>query len=104
MTRAKDIWFGPQFDGIAHEISKLAIACDIDIEADGIAEKVLHNDDTVCGRKNAEAFRMMREHLMALFELEQHALQRLEPGELREELDQVRKSIINLRAAGHPGS
>ncbi len=103
MTKAKDIWFGPQIDAVAHEISKLAIACDIDILQEGIGVQILRNDDSVCGRKNPKAFRLLREHLMAFFEVSEHAIERLGPNEVGEILERVIHSIRELRESGHPG-
>ena len=103
MTKAKDIWFGPQIDAVAHEISKLAIACDIDILQEGIGVRIIRNDDSVCGRKNPKAFRLLREHVMAFFEVSEHAMERLSPNEVGEILERVIDLIRELRAAGHSG-
>ncbi|UCG73287.1 MAG: hypothetical protein JSV45_02575 [Chromatiales bacterium] len=103
MPKAKDIWFGPQIDAVAREISKLAIACDVDILQEGIGVKILRNDDSVCGRKNPKAFRLLREHLMAFFEVSEHAIHHLSPNEVGEILQQVIESIRELRESGHPG-
>ena len=92
-----------QITAIAHELSKLAIACDIEIGIDGTAERILKGDDSICGRKNDKAFRLMREHLMALFPLEEKVIERLGAQETKGILDQVRTSILELRALGQPG-
>lgn len=97
----QDIWWSPQIEAIARELSKLAIACDIDFFDDSVAEKILRNDTSVCGRSNPKAFRLIREHLMALYEVEEGAIERLGPTEVKETLDQVRAAIRALRTAGH---
>ena len=56
MNKPKSRYFTEQIDGIVHEVSKLAIACDIDFFAPDAAERVLNNDETVCRRKNTAAF------------------------------------------------
>ena len=96
--------WGQQLDAIGHEISRLAIVCDIELGQPGLAEKVLRNDDSVCGRKDPKSFGKLRQHLMALFPLEEKAIERLGAAETKEMLDQVRASIIAICEAGSPGS
>ena len=89
-----------QIDAIAHELSRLAIACDIDFFQEGLAERILRNDDSVCGQKNQSAFRQIRTHLMALFPLEEAAIKKLGPDDTQEILDEVRAAITHLRDVG----
>ena len=103
MSEFKNKHWGRQIDAIGHEISRLTIACDIDIRQPGLAERILKNDDSMCGRKSPDSFRQLRQHLMALFPLEERAIERLGATETREILDQVRQTIAALRAAGNPG-
>ena len=103
MPPSKHRYFVDQIDGLAHELSRLAIACDIEIFVPGNAERILRNDDSVCGRKNPRAFEQMRHHLMALYPLEERAIERLGPQETQEILDEVRAAIERLRKAGSPG-
>lgn len=103
MPPSKHRYFVDQIDGLAHELSRLAIACDIEIFVPGNAERILRNDDSVCGRKNPKAFEQMRHHLMALYPLEERAIKRLGPEETQEILDEVRAAIERLRKAGSPG-
>jgi hypothetical protein len=89
-----------QASAIAREISMLAIACDIDIDQDHLAQRVLRNDDSVCGRKNPKAFEKLRHHLMAFFPLKKGAIERLSARNVRDTLDEVRADIRALRDAG----
>jgi hypothetical protein len=89
-----------QASAIAREISMLAIACNIDIEQDQLAQRVLRNDDSVCGRKNPKAFEKLRHHLMAFFPLEKGAIDNLSARNVRDTLDEVRADIRALRDAG----
>jgi hypothetical protein len=57
MAKFKHSYFGNQLDGMAQELSKLAIACDIKMFEPGMAERILKNDASVCGRSNPEAFK-----------------------------------------------
>ena len=96
----KHVYWGRQIDAIAHEVSRLAIVCDIEMGRPGLAERILKNDESVCGKKNPEVFRQIRQHLMALFSLEERAIERLGPADTQEILDQVRAAIDALRSAG----
>ncbi len=102
MTDFKHPYWGRQIDGIAQELSMLAIACGIELGKEGLAERILKNDESVCTRKNPEAFQKARKHLMALFSVEEGAIDRIGAQETREMLDKVRAAITSLRAAGSP--
>jgi len=98
----KHTYWGRQIENIAHELSRLAIACDIELGRPGLAERILKNDDSVCGRRNPKAFGQMRQHLMALFNVEAGAIERLGANDTKEILDQVRAAIVTIRQAGSP--
>lgn len=100
MAEFKHTFWGRQIDNVAHELSRLAIVCDIELGSPGLAERILKNDESVCGRNNPKVFRQIRHHLMALFTLEGRAIERLGPEDTREILDQVRAAIIDIRKAG----
>jgi len=100
MAEFKHTYWGRQIDNIAHELSRLAIACDIELGSPGLAERILKNDESVCGRSNPRAFRKIRLHLMALFSVEERAIDRVGAEDTREILDQVRAAIIAIRKAG----
>jgi len=96
----KHSYWDKQFDAIGREISKLALVCDIQLGQPGLAERILKNDETVCGKKNPEVFRQLRQHLLALFPLEEQAVERLGSKDTKEILDRVREAIISIRRAG----
>ena len=87
MDENKHAFWRRQIDGLAHELSKQAIICDIELGKPGLAERILKNDDSVCGRKNPKVFRQMRQHLTALFSLEVTAVERLGAEDTKEILD-----------------
>jgi len=100
MDKYKHTFWARQIDGLARELSKQAIICDIELGKPGLAERILKNDDTVCGRKNPKVFRQMRQHLVALFSLEAAAVERLGTEDTKEILDAVRAAVIAIRKAG----
>lgn len=100
MAEFKHTYWGRQIDQLAHELSRLAMICDIELGKPGLAERILKNDESVCRRKNPEAFRQLRMHLMALFNVEGRAIDRVGVEETRKILDEVRAAIIEIRQAG----
>ena len=100
MAHVEHTYWGRQIYGVTRELSRLAIVCDIELGKPGLAERILKNDESVCGRKSPEAFRHMRQHLMALFTLEERAIDLLGPEDTKEILDQVRAAIVEIRQAG----
>ena len=100
MAKFKHSYWGKQVDALGHEISKLALVCDIELGQPGLAERILKNDDSVCRRKDPESFRKLRQHLLALFPLEARAVERLGADDTKEILDAVRESITAIRQAG----
>jgi hypothetical protein len=102
VAKFKHPYWGRQIDNLAHELSRLAIACDIELGQPGLAERILKNDESVCGRKNPKAFRQVRQHLMALFSVEAGAVERLGAEDTKKILNQVRSAIVAIRQAGSP--
>lgn len=100
MSEFKRTYWGRQIDGLAHELSRLSIACDIELGSPGLAERIIKNDETVCGRKNPKAFQQLRKHLMALFSVEGRAIDRVGAADTKVILDQVRAAIVEIRTAG----
>ena len=101
---ARSRYFSEQFDSIAHEISILAIACDIDIFAEDAAERLLNNDETMCRRRNTAAFQKLRRHMLALYPLEERSIERVGAEQTKELLDEVRAAFRKLHNTGRPGS
>jgi len=100
MDKYKHTFWRRQIDGLAHELSKQAIICDIELDKPGLSERILKNDESVCGKKNPKVFQLMRQHLMALFSLEAAAVERLGAEDTKEILDAVRAAIKEIRQAG----
>ena len=97
-------FLGPQFEAMARELSMLAIACDIDVEQEGVAERIIRGDETICRLRNPDAFRKLQEAMMALCNLEEKALYRMSGQELRSTLDDVWGAMLKLRAMGKADS
>ena len=97
MSDAKHPYWSRQFENLVTEMSRLCIACDIKMLEPGVGERVLKGDQSVCGRKNPEAFEKLRRHLIAYCQTELKAIKRLGVDDVSPMLDEVRASIARLR-------
>jgi hypothetical protein len=88
------------FEGIADELLRLAIACDVRLRGPGVIERVLRNDASVCGRKNEDSFHKMRSLLMAYFNSIGKALDRIGPEETKKIIDVITERKKKLRDSG----
>jgi len=80
-------------DGIATELSRLAIACDLKLSDPGVIERILKNDASVCGRNNQIGFDKLRMLLMATFDSLGKAINRLGDEETGAIVDSIRERL-----------
>jgi hypothetical protein len=102
MAQKKHRYWSDQIDALVRELSILSVACGIDPLQKGIGRKILENDTSICSRDNPEAFRKMRQHLMAFFPLEKRALDRIGAEDTQEILHEVEAAFRALHASGRP--
>ncbi len=57
-------WWAKNLDDVDREVARLATLCNCRILDPGVIERVLKNDESVCGTKNPIAFEKMRNALM----------------------------------------
>ena len=76
-------WWARKFDDIDREIARLATLCNVRILDPGVFERVLKNDDSVCGSTNKVAFDKMRALLMMHYSVRDSALETLGPEKTR---------------------
>ena len=53
-------WWAKNLDDVDNEIARLSIACNVRILDPGVIERVLQNDASVCGSRNAAGFEKLR--------------------------------------------
>ena len=75
------------FEGIADELLHLAVACDLRLRDAGVIERVLKNDQSVCGRKNEEGFQKLRNLLIAYYDSLGKVIDRIGPEETKKIVD-----------------
>jgi hypothetical protein len=76
-TQVQNKYWGRQIDAVVSELSRLAVACDMDILDPNVALKALRNDESVCKRKNPAAFKRIHELLMLLFTMSGKSMDRI---------------------------
>jgi hypothetical protein len=66
-VKTKNKYWGRQIDALVGEVSKLAVACDVDILDPNVVAKAARGDESVCKRKNTPAFKRLHDLLLVLF-------------------------------------
>jgi hypothetical protein len=93
--------FNPQWsrhlDGIAEELLRLAIACDLRLRDPGVIERILKNDQTVCGRKNPRGFEKLRKLLMATYDSLGKAIDRIGAAETKQIAEAIAERMQERR-------
>ena len=77
-------WWGKNLDDMAREVARLAVACNVRILDPGVIERVLKNDDTVCGTRNPAAFTKLRNALMMHYHVRDRTTGALGEAQTRE--------------------
>ena len=96
-TQVENKYWGRQIDAIVGELSRLAVACDIDILDPDVAQKALRGDESVCKRKNPAAFKRVHELLMLLFTVSGKSMDRLGDADFAAMAGPVIEKIRALR-------
>ena len=98
MTEIKNAAWLRHLDSIGDELLRLTTVCGVDLRQPGVVERIVKNDETVCGKRNPIGFRKLRELVMATFDSLNKAVDRIGPDEtavivaaIMERLDQRRE-------------
>jgi len=67
-------WWAQNLENVDREIARLATICNVRILDDGVIERVLNDDASVCGSRNALAFGKLRDALMMHYHIREKAL------------------------------
>jgi hypothetical protein len=97
MTKSKHTPWVRHLDAVGDELMRLSIACDLRLRDPGVIDRILRNDETVCGTKNPIGFRKLHSLVKATFSSVNKAIDRIGPEETKlitaaiiERLDQRR--------------
>lgn len=91
-------------EGIADELLRLSIACDVRLREPGVIERIIKNDRSVCGRKNEIGFQKLRKLLMATYDSLGKAIDRIGPAETRKITEAITKQMDKLTNSKGGGS
>jgi hypothetical protein len=98
--RAK--FWGGQIDDVMTEIARQASICQVKLLDPGVIDAVVHDNDSVCGKKNARSFKKLRELLMLGFVVRDKSSEKLGPVET-EALIKVIREELTQRLGGRLG-
>ena len=89
------------FEGIADELLHLAYTCDVRLSDEGTIERIIRNDESVCGRRNADAFRQLHNLLIAYYHSLCCTINRIGPQEMKNILNALSgRNIVLPESAG----
>ena len=100
MADTKHAVWKRHLDGIATELLRLSIACDVRLRDAGVIDRILKDDATVCGRNNPEAFRKLRNLVMATYDSLGKSIDRIGPEDTKMIADAIAARIAALRDSG----
>lgn len=70
-------WWAKNLDEVDREVARLCTLCNVRILDPGVIERVLGNDESVCGTKNPNAFAKLRQMLMMHYHVRDKAVDAL---------------------------
>jgi len=100
MTESKQTPWVRHLDAIGDELMRLSIACDLRLREPGVIDRILKNDETVCGTKNPIGFRKLHSLVEATFSSVNKAVDRIGPEETRLITDAIMERLDKRRALG----
>ena len=80
-----------------------SIACNVRLRDPGVIDRILKNDESVCGTSNPIGFRKLRSLLMATYSSVNKAVDRIGPDEVKVITDGIIEHVDRLRAGGAAG-
>ena len=103
MTDSRHTPWVRHLDGIGEELMRLSIACDVRLRDPGVIDRILKNDETVCGTKNPIGFRKLHSLLEATFSSINKATDRIGPEETKQITAAIIERLDRLRSLGGTG-
>lgn len=97
MTKETNPQWTRHLEGIADELLRLCIACDVRLRDPGVIERIIRNDASVCGRKNEIGFQKLRKLLMATYDSLGKAIGRIGPNETKKIVEAIREHVEERR-------
>jgi hypothetical protein len=73
----EDLTIAREFEDIDREIARLAMLCKVGITREETLNRIIHDDQSVCGTHNPIAFRKLRDLVMLHYGLRERAYETL---------------------------
>lgn len=99
MESSKNAVWVRHLDAIADELVRLTAICDVQLREPQVIDRILKNDETVCGKRNPIGFRKLRSLLVAVYGSLNKAIDRLGADETKAITDAIIARIDRHRAA-----
>jgi len=99
MKSSKNTAWVRHLDAIADELVRLTVICDVQLREPQVIDRILKNDETVCGKRNPIGFRKLRSLLIATYGSLNKAIDRLGADETKAITDEIVARIDRHRAA-----
>lgn len=103
MTESRHTPWVRHLDAIGDELMRLSIACDLRLRDPGVVERILKNDETVCGTRNPIGFQKLQHLVGATFDSLNKAVGRIGPDETKMIIDAITERLDHRRAIGGTG-
>jgi len=87
-------WWAKNLEDVDREVARLAAICKVRLLDAGVIERVLKDDDSVCGAKNRAAFDKLRQALMMHYHVRDKAVGAMGEAATREVIEEI---VANLR-------
>jgi hypothetical protein len=100
MTDSKHTPWVRHLDAIGDELMRLSIACDVRLRDPGVVDRILKNDETVCGKKNAIGFRKLHNLIKATFSSVNKSVDRIGSRETKLITQAIIERLDRKRALG----
>jgi hypothetical protein len=103
MPESKHPAWSRHLDAMGAELVRLCIACNVRLRDPGVIDRILKNDESVCGTKNPIGFRKLRSLVMATYSSVNKAIDRIGPEELKVITDGIIERVEKLRGGDATG-
>ena len=97
--KTQNKYWGRQIDALVGEVSKLAVACDVDILDPSVVLKAAKGDESVCKRKNTPAFKRLHDLLIVLFTVGGKTIDRMGDADFAALAGPIMDKLRELRGA-----
>jgi hypothetical protein len=83
-------------NGIAEELMRLTVACDVRLRDPGVVDRIIKNDESVCGKRNAIGFRKLRRLVIGTYSSLNKAIDAIGPEQTRLIADAIVEKVQAL--------